>query len=130
MLLVSLDCPCFCFSSSCVPMLLVSLDCPCFCFSSSCVPMLLVSLDCPCFCFSSSCVPMLRVSLDCPVLIAPSVFSNVYLLRLALIPRSAYISGASRLNLGFCKTLCYSSFTSFIVFFTIIFVWLYAFFWY
>ena len=32
-------------------------------------------------CFSSSCVPMLLVSLDCPVFNAPSVFSNVYLLR-------------------------------------------------
>jgi hypothetical protein len=73
---------------------------------------------------------MLRVSLDCPIVIVPSVFSNVYLLRLALIPRSAYTSGASCLNLGFCKTLCYSSFSSFIVFFTIIFVWMYAFFWY
>jgi hypothetical protein len=28
--------------------------------------------------FSSSCVPMMPVSLDCPILIAPSVFSNVY----------------------------------------------------
>ena len=32
------------------------------------------------FCFSSSCVPvMLPVSLDCQFLIAPSVFSNIYL---------------------------------------------------
>ena len=32
------------------------------------------------FCFSSSCVPvMLPVSLDCQILIAPSVFFNVYL---------------------------------------------------
>ena len=35
------------------------------------------------FCLSSSCVPypMLPVSIYCPFLIAPSVFSNVYLLR-------------------------------------------------
>jgi hypothetical protein len=31
------------------------------------------------FCFPSSCFPMLLISLDCPFLIAPSVFSNVYL---------------------------------------------------
>jgi hypothetical protein len=30
-------------------------------------------------CFSSSCVPKLPVSLDCTFLIAPSVFSNIYL---------------------------------------------------
>ena len=30
-------------------------------------------------CFSSSCEPMLPVSLDSPFLIAPSVFSSVYL---------------------------------------------------
>ena len=30
-------------------------------------------------CLSSSCAPLLPVSLDCPFLIAPSVFSNVYL---------------------------------------------------
>ena len=30
------------------------------------------------FCLSSSCVPMLPVSLDCRILIAPSVFSNLY----------------------------------------------------
>jgi hypothetical protein len=30
-------------------------------------------------CLSSSCAPLLPVSFDCPFLIAPSVFSNVYL---------------------------------------------------
>ena len=33
-----------------------------------------------CFCFSSPCVPYLPVSLDFPCLIAPSVFSNTYLI--------------------------------------------------
>ena len=34
-----------------------------------------------CFCFVFLCLvcPMLPVSLDCPFLIAPSIFSNVYL---------------------------------------------------
>jgi hypothetical protein len=31
-------------------------------------------------CFSSPCVPYLPVSLDFPCLIAPSVFSNTYLI--------------------------------------------------
>ena len=30
------------------------------------------------FCFALSCVPYVAVSLYCPILIAPSVFSNVY----------------------------------------------------
>jgi len=34
-------------------------------------------LRCVLLCFYSSCVP--HVALDCPFLIAPSVFSNVYL---------------------------------------------------
>jgi hypothetical protein len=41
---------------------------------------------CVVFCFSSSCVPyMLPISLDCPCLIAPSVFSNVYLVSIRRI---------------------------------------------
>ena len=35
---------------------------------------------CFCFVFLRLVYPMLSVSLDCPLLIAPSVFSNVYLL--------------------------------------------------
>jgi len=46
-------------------MLPVSLDCLVY-------PMLPVSLDCLVY-------PMLPVSLDCPFVIAPSIFSNVYL---------------------------------------------------
>jgi hypothetical protein len=34
------------------------------------------------FCFSSSYVPNVASSLECPFLIAPSVFSNIYLLKL------------------------------------------------
>ena len=34
------------------------------------------------FCFSSSCVPNVANSLECLFLIAPSVFSNIYLLKL------------------------------------------------
>ena len=37
-------------------------------------------LCCALFCFCCLVHPMLPVSLDCPFLIAPSVFSNVYLL--------------------------------------------------
>ena len=37
---------------------------------------------CNCFVFLRLLCPMLPVSLDCPMLIVPSVFSNVYTLRL------------------------------------------------
>ena len=40
---------------------------------------LLYILLCFCFAFPRLVYPMLSVSLDCPFLIAPSVFSNVYL---------------------------------------------------
>ena len=39
-----------------------------------------VSLDCFCFACPRLVYPMLPVSLDCPILLARSVFSNVYLL--------------------------------------------------
>jgi uncharacterized membrane protein len=77
MLPVSLDCPLFCLSSSCVPyvtsfsglsiiFLVFALCTLCYqflwivhCFSCLFLvyPMLPVSLDCPLFCFSLSCVP-------------------------------------------------------------------------
>jgi hypothetical protein len=53
------------------------LRCLCLCivvFNTYCVVFL--------FCFSSS---MLPVSLDCPFVIAPSLFSNVYILYISLI---------------------------------------------
>ena len=49
-----------------------------FCLSWSCVPYVVL---CVCFVCLGLVYPMLPVSLDCcPFLIAPSVFSNVYLL--------------------------------------------------
>jgi hypothetical protein len=41
--------------------------------------MLPVSLDCPFLVFLRLVYPMLSVSLECPLLMASSVFSNVYL---------------------------------------------------
>jgi len=55
-----------------------------------------------------SCVLMLPVSLDCSFLTAPSVFSNVYLLRTStkttlLVRRPTYISYQTHFNLNYLK---------------------------
>jgi hypothetical protein len=62
------------------PMLPVSLDCFCFVCLRLVCPMLPVSLDCFCFVCLRLVYPMLPVSLDWSLLIAPSVFSNVFYL--------------------------------------------------
>ena len=54
--------------------------------SVMCVCLRMVVFDTCCVvfisCFSSSCVPSAAVSLYCPFFVAPSVFSNVYLVTL------------------------------------------------
>ena len=78
-------CVVFCLSSSCVPCV-ASFSVLCFVCLRLVYLMLPVSLCCGFVCLSSSCVPCLRlvylmlpVSLDCPIVIALSVFSNVYM---------------------------------------------------
>jgi hypothetical protein len=46
-----------------------------------CLRVVVYNISCLCFCFVCLRLvyPVLPVSLNCPVLIAPSVFSNVYL---------------------------------------------------
>ena len=87
MLPVSLDCVVFlfCLSSSCVPYV-ASFSGLCCVFvlfvvvlCTLCCQVLWIVL-CVCFVCLRLVYPMLPVFLDCPFLIAPSVFSNVYLL--------------------------------------------------
>ena len=74
----------------------------CSIFTSSCLQegacIIYVSCVCPthivlyyCFLFLPLVYPMLPVSLDCPFLIAPSVFSTVYLTTRLLMPLSSCI---------------------------------------
>ena len=65
----------------------------CVCYSSF---KLSVCVFCFVVVFSSSCVlsPMLPVSLDCPFLIAPSVFSRIYLIKIQYA--SGYFQYAQR----------------------------------